>query len=199
LVEPTAGHVRLHGIDIVALKRRELRVVRRRIGMIFQEFNLVERLTVMENVLSGRLGSVGFMAALTRRYPPQDIANAYALLDRVGLAGYQDARADALSGGQRQRVGIARALMQQPDLLLADEPTAALDPAASAETMEVLARVGYARGIPVLINMHDADLAKRFADRIIGMSAGAIVFDGAPAYLTDDVLRQIYGDETWLR
>jgi len=199
LVEPTAGEILFDGRDLAKLSGAELRLARRQIGMVFQEYNLVERLTVMENLLSGRLGYVSSWRAWRRKFPPDDIRKAFELLDVVGLSGFANRRAHALSGGQRPRVGIARAVLQEPKLLLADEPTAALDPAASAETMEVLARVGYARGIPVLINMHDADLAKRFADRIIGMSAGAIVFDGAPAYLTDDVLRQIYGDETWLR
>ena len=128
LVEPTSGKVMLDGIDVRRLNRSDLRHVRRRMGMIFQEYNLVERLTVMENLLSGRLGYVGFWKTYRRKFPPADVAAAFALLDRVGLSGYQDTRADALSGGERQRVGISRALMQQPDLLLVDEPTASLDP-----------------------------------------------------------------------
>ena len=132
LVEPTSGRILFGGIDVAAAPRGELRGIRRRIGMIFQEFNLVERLTVMENLLSGRLGSVGFAASLLRRYPRQDISAAFAMLERVGLAGYHDKRADALSGGQRQRVGIGRALMQQPELLLVDEPSASWRPSARA-------------------------------------------------------------------
>ena len=197
LVEPSAGRVRLNGIDLVALSRRELRGARRRIGMIFQEFNLVERLTVMENVLSGRLGSVGFFAALLRRYPPRDIANAFALLDRVGLAGYHDARADALSGGQRQRVGIARALMQDPELLLVDEPTASLDPKTARQIMRLIRSLAVERSRPALINIHDVALAQAFADRVIGLKAGKIAFDGSPRALTPAVLTEIYGDEDW--
>jgi len=127
LVEPTAGKVMLGDLDILSLSRRELRHARRRMGMIFQEYNLVERLTVMENLFSGRLGYVSFWKAFRRKFPPEDIASAFKLLDRVGLSGYQDTRADALSGGERQRVGISRALMQQPDVLLVDEPTASLE------------------------------------------------------------------------
>src|SRR5450755_136127 len=128
LVEPTAGTVALNDTEITSLGSSELRRVRRRMGMIFQEFALVERLTVMENVLSGRLGYVGFWRSYLRRFPQADVERAFELLDRVGLAAFVDKRADALSGGQRQRVGIARALMQAPELLLVDEPTASLDP-----------------------------------------------------------------------
>jgi phosphonate transport system ATP-binding protein len=117
----------------------------------------------------------------------------------VGLSGFAHRRADALSGGQRQRVGIARAVMQEPKLLLADEPTSSLDPKTSVEIMQLLADVGRARGIPVLINMHDVELAKRFADRIVGMSGGRIIFDGSPGTLSDDMLKQIYGGEEWLQ
>jgi phosphonate transport system ATP-binding protein len=199
LVEPSAGRVCLRGVDIVPLKRRELRRMRRRIGMIFQEFNLVERLTVMENVLSGRLGSVGFFAALARRYPPQDVASAFELLDRVGLAGYHNTRADALSGGQRQRVGIARALMQQPELLLVDEPTASLDPKTARQIMRLIRALALERQCPALVNIHDVALAQGFSDRVVGLKAGRVVFDGAPQALTPDVLTDIYGEEDWNR
>jgi len=199
LVEPTAGEILFDGRDLAKLSGAELRLARRQIGMVFQEYNLVERLTVMENLLSGRLGYVSSWRAWRRKFPPDDIRKAYELLGVVGLSGFANRRADALSGGQRQRVGIARAVMQEPKLLLADEPTSSLDPKTSVEIMELLANVGRDRGIPVLINMHDVDLAKRFADRIIGMTDGTIVFDGAPAYLTDDVLKQIYGGEGWLQ
>jgi phosphonate transport system ATP-binding protein len=197
LVEPTAGHIRLSGLDMVGLGRRELRRARRRIGMIFQEFNLVERLTVMENVLSGRLGFVGFFTALARRFPPQDVVTAYALLDRVGLAGYENARADALSGGQRQRVGIARALMQDPDLLLVDEPTASLDPRTSRQIMRLIRSLVLERRRPTLINIHDVALAQTFSDRVVGLKAGRVAFDGSPQSLTPEVLTAIYGAEDW--
>jgi len=197
LVEPTSGSVRLDGIDIVALNRRELRKARRRMGMIFQEYNLVERLTVMENLLSGRLGYVGFWKTYRRKFPPEDIAAAFELLERVGLSGYQDTRADALSGGERQRVGISRALMQRPDLLLVDEPTASLDPKTSRQIMRILVELAHERGTPALVNIHDVGLAQSFADRIIGLRHGQIVFDGSAQQVTAEVLTEIYGEEDW--
>src|SRR5881227_706906 len=199
LVEPTSGEIFFLGRDLVRLSGKALRHARRHIGMVFQEYNLVERLTVMENLLCGRLGYVSPWRAWRRKFPPEDIARAYELLDLVGLAGFAHQRADALSGGQRQRVGIARAVMQQPRLLLADEPTSSLDPKTSVEIMELMADVARSRDIPVLINMHDVDLATRFADRIVGMSGGRVVFDGAPAGLSDAMLKQIYGGEDWLQ
>ena len=199
LVEPSAGEILFDGEDLAKLSRAELRQARRHIGMVFQEYNLVERLTVMENLLSGRLGYVSSWRAWRRRFPPDDIRKAFELLDTVGLAGFAHRRADALSGGQRQRVGIARAVMQEPKLLLADEPTSSLDPKTSVEIMDLLADVGRARKIPVLINMHDVELAKRFADRIVGMSGGRVIFDGPPANLSDEILKQIYGGEDWLQ
>jgi phosphonate transport system ATP-binding protein len=198
LVEPNAGEILFDGRDLARLSGAELRRARRHIGMVFQEYNLVERLTVMENLLSGRLGYVSSWRAWRRKFPPEDIGRAFELLELVGLSEFANRRADALSGGQRQRVGIARAVMQEPKLLLADEPTSSLDPKTSVEIMELLAGVGRARGIPVLVNMHDVELARRFADRVVGMSGGKIVYDGPPAYLTDDVLKQIYGGEEWL-
>ena len=155
LVEPSGGKVFLGDTEITALGRRDLRRVRRRIGMIFQEFALIERLTVMENVLSGRLGYVGFWASWFRRFPHNDIAQAFALLDRVGLTDQVDKRADALSGGQRQRVGIARALIQGPELLLVDEPTASLDPKTSRQVMRLLIEVCSERGLAAIVNIHD--------------------------------------------
>ena len=199
LVEPTSGSILFEGRDLTRLNARELRLARRQIGMVFQEYNLVERLTVMENLLTGRLGYVSAFNAWLRRYPPADIERAFALLDEVGLGGFARQRADSLSGGQRQRVGIARAIMQEPRLLLADEPTSSLDPKTSVEIMDLLRDAAARHGIPVLVNMHDVDLARRFADRIIGMSGGQVVFDGPPAQLSDDRLCEIYGGEGWLQ
>src|SRR5258706_13338068 len=167
--------------------------------MVFQEYNLVERLSVMENLLCGRPGFLSPLQAWLRRYPQPDIERAFELLDPVGLAAHVQARADSLSGGQRQRVGIARAMMQEPKLLLADEPTSSLDPKTSVEIMELISAMGRANGIPVMINMHDVELAKRFADRIIGMSGGRVVYDGAPTGLGDEMLKTIYGGEGWLQ
>ena len=197
LVEPTAGEILFDGADLARLAGARLRRARRHIGMVFQEYNLVERLTVMENLLCGRLGYVGAWKAWRRKFPGDDIERAFRLLETVGLEGFAHRRADALSGGQRQRVGIARAVMQEPKLLLADEPTSSLDPKTSVEIMQLLAEI--ARSIPVLINMHDVGLAARFADRIVGMAGGRVVFDGAPAGLSDDMLKQIYGGEDWLQ
>ena len=197
LVEPTSGKILLDGTDIAGLSSRGLRKARRRMGMIFQEYNLVERLTVMENVLSGRLGYIGFWRAYRRKFPPEDVTAAFKLLDRVGLEGYQNTRADAISGGQRQRVGIARALMQRPDLLLVDEPTASLDPKTSRQIMRLLVELAHENNTPALVNIHDVALAQTFSDRIIGLADGRIVFDGTAADVTSDVLTQIYGEEDW--
>jgi len=198
LVEPTAGQILFHGLDLARLRGKALRAARRRIGMVFQEYNLVERLTVMENVLSGRLGYVSPFKAWLRKYPQSDINSAFELLDTVGLTHFANQRADALSGGQRQRVGIARAVMQEPELLLADEPTSSLDPKTSVEIMVLMVNLTGGRGIPVIVNIHNVPLAKRFATHVVGMSGGSVVYDGSPAGLTDDYLKQIYGGEDWL-
>lgn len=197
LVEPTSGKVLLDDIDVVSLSRQALRKARRRMGMIFQEYNLVDRLTVMENLLSGRLGYVSFWRAYSRRFPREDVTAAFKLLDRVGLEGYQDTRADALSGGQRQRVGIARALMQAPELLLVDEPTASLDPKTSRQIMRLLVELVQEQGTPALVNIHDVTLAQEFSDRIIGLRTGEIVFEGTSSQVTEEVLTEIYGEEDW--
>lgn len=198
LITPNSGHIYLKGIDIPTLHGKAMREARRRIGMVFQEFNLVERLTVLENLLIGRLGYMRPLDALLQKYSPEDIANAEALLNRLGLGDFALKRADNLSGGQRQRVGIGRALMQNPELLLADEPTSSLDPKTSVEVMQTMAELAKERRIPVLVNMHDVNLAKRFADRIIGMRDGRIVFDGSTEELTNTVLAEIYGGDSWM-
>jgi phosphonate transport system ATP-binding protein len=197
LIEPTTGSVILNDIEITTLGKGGLRKARRRMGMIFQEYNLVDRLTVMENVLSGRLGYVSFWQAYRRNYPPEDIAAAYELLDRVGLTDNCNSRADALSGGQRQRVGIARALMQRPDLLLVDEPTASLDPKTSRQIMRLVVELAKEHGTPALVNIHDVALARTFADRIVGLAGGEVAFDGTSDEVTDQVLTDIYGEEDW--
>ncbi|QVL48173.1 MAG: phosphonate ABC transporter ATP-binding protein [Thiocapsa sp.] len=197
LVEPTSGRIWLGDLELTRLGRRGLRHARRRMGMIFQEYALVERLTVMENLLSGRLGYLSFWSSLIRRFPPADIENAFRLLDRVGLMEHADKRADALSGGQRQRVGIARALAQEPEILLVDEPTASLDPKTSRQIMRLLREVCAERGLAAIVNIHDVVLAREFMMRIVGLRAGAIVYDGGPDGLTPAVLTEIYGEEDW--
>jgi len=197
LVVPSAGTVFLGNVEITALSRARLREARRRIGMIFQEFALVERLTVMENVLSGRLGYVPFWRSLTRRFPPSDVEKAFRLLERVGLTGHVNKRADALSGGQRQRVGIARALEQDPELLLVDEPTASLDPKTSREIMRLITEICIERQLAAVINIHDVALAQMFVARIVGLRAGKVVYDGPPGGLNRDTLVTIYGEEDW--
>lgn len=197
LVEPSSGAVRLKGLELTTLNHAELRRARRRMGMIFQEFALVERLTVMENVLSGQLGYVGFWQSFWRRFPGEAVTQAFATLERVGLSEHVDKRADALSGGQRQRVGIARALLQNPDLLLVDEPTASLDPKTSRQIMRLITEVCTERGLAAIINIHDVALAQLFVRRIIGLRQGKVVYDGPPDGLDATVLTEIYGAEDW--
>jgi phosphonate transport system ATP-binding protein len=195
LVEPYAGSIILFGEDILALKPRELRKMRRRIGMIFQEFNLVTRMSVMDNVLSGRLGYTGSVRSIFRLFPKEDVYRALELLDRVGLSDHVNKRADALSGGQRQRVGIARALMQQPDLLLLDEPTSALDPKISRDVMALIRELAQEYDVPVLCNIHDVQLATEFCNRIIGLQDGFKKFDGPTEQMNRGHMEEIYAME----
>ncbi|MEM5528227.1 phosphonate ABC transporter ATP-binding protein [Gammaproteobacteria bacterium AS21] len=198
LIDPSAGQIIFDDTDISLASGKKLRRLRRQVAMVFQEYNLVERLSVIENVLSGRLGYMSTWQAWRRNYSQQDINTAFELLETVGLADHANKRADSLSGGQRQRVGIARAVMQNPRIILADEPTSSLDPKTAVEIMELLERFSNDKDIPALVNMHDVKLAQRFAKRIIGMSNGVIVYDGAPEGITDEHLKQIYGGESWL-
>ncbi len=197
LVEPTGGQVFLNELELTHIGQGALRRARRRMGMIFQEYALVERLSVMENVLSGRLGYVGFWRSYLRRYPQSDIDAAFHLLSRVGLDHMVDKRADELSGGQRQRVGICRALIQNPELLLVDEPTASLDPKTSRQIMRLIRELCAERRLSAIINIHDVLLAQMFAERIVGLRLGEIVYDGPPDGLTAEVLTEIYGEEDW--
>ncbi len=197
LVQPTSGSVVLKETELTKLSSSALRKARRRMGMIFQEYALVERLTVMENVLSGRLGYVGFWRSYFRKFPRADIQEAYRLLDRVGLKHMADKRADELSGGQRQRVGICRALIQNPDLLLVDEPTASLDPKTSRQIMRLIQELCSERGLTAIINIHDVFLAQMFSQRVVGLELGSVVYDGKPEGLTPEVLTRIYGEEDW--
>jgi len=195
LVEPSGGEVCFNGRDILKVPVQELREVRRNIGMIFQEFNLIERLSVIDNVLTGRLGYTGTLRSLFRAYTKADIEQALKLLDRVGLGEHIDKRADRLSGGQRQRVGIARALIQNPKLLLVDEPTSSLDPKISREVMGLIREMAREFHIPVLCNIHDVDLACDFCTHVIGLQDGIKKFDGPPAELDKRALQEIYAME----
>lgn len=197
LVSPSSGKAILDDVDLTALGAGGLRRERRRMGMIFQEYALVERLTVMENVLSGRLGYVGFWRSYFRKFPQKDVDEAFRLLDRVSLLAMADKRADELSGGQRQRVGIARALIQDPALLLVDEPTASLDPKTSRQIMRLICELCKERDLAAIINIHDVALAQMFVQRVIGLRFGVVQFDGPPEGLTPDVLTKIYGEEDW--
>ncbi len=192
LTEPTDGAIHLDGTELTGLDDRAMKTARRNIGMVFQEYNLVERLTVMENVLSGRLGYVSNWAAFRRKFPQEDIDRAYNVLETVGLAGMENKRADELSGGQRQRVGIARAVVQEPKILLADEPTSSLDPESSHAVMELLTEIAATKDIPIIINIHEVPLAVEYADRILGLHDGELVFDGPTANLDDNAKDVIY-------
>jgi len=195
LVEPDSGSIVLYGRDVAQISTRELRQTRRHIGMIFQEFNLVNRMSVMDNVLAGRLGAVGTLRSIVKLFPRGDIERALAMLDRVGLIDHVDKRADQLSGGQRQRVGIARALMQDPKLLLVDEPTSSLDPKISREVMTLIREVAREFHVPVLCNIHDVQLATEFCSRILGLQDGVKMFDGPTAALDRRKLDEIYAME----
>ena len=197
LENPTSGEIWLNDENIVKMRTGKLRRARRNMGMIFQEYALVERLTVMENVLSGRLGYVGFWRSFLRKFPQSDINAAFGLLEKVGLDTMVNKRADELSGGQRQRVGIARALIQKPDILLVDEPTASLDPKTSRQIMRLITELCEENQLAAIINIHDVALAQMYAERIVGLREGSIVYDGPPDDLKPDVLTEIYGKEDW--
>ena len=197
LENPTSGEIWLNGENIVKMRSGKLRRARRNMGMIFQEYALVERLTVMENVLSGRLGYVGFWRSFLRKFPQSDINAAFGLLEKVGLDTMVNKRADELSGGQRQRVGIARALIQKPEILLVDEPTASLDPKTSRQIMRLITELCEENQLAAIINIHDVALAQMYAERIVGLREGSIVYDGSPDDLKPDILTEIYGKEDW--
>ncbi|KQT25121.1 MULTISPECIES: phosphonate ABC transporter ATP-binding protein [unclassified Bradyrhizobium] len=192
LVTPTEGRILFDGVDVTALRGKELRQWRARSAMIFQQFNLVGRLDVLTNVLMGRLATMPAWRSLSQIWPEQDKALAMSALEQFDIASLAAQRADQLSGGQQQRVAIARALVQQPDIILADEPIASLDPRNTKVVMDALLRINKHFGITVLCNLHSLDLARSYCDRLIGMAAGRVVFDGAPSMLTDQVARELY-------
>ena len=195
LVEPTAGQVLFDGRDVTRARGAALRRVRRRMGMIFQQFNLVRRASVFHNVLAGRLGYQPLWRTLVSRPTAADVELAFRNLERVGILDKAFSRADALSGGQQQRVGIARALMQRPDLMLADEPVASLDPATSHSVMRYLEEINRADGITVICSLHFLSLARRYGTRVIALKAGKIAFDGPPRDIDERRFRDIYGED----
>jgi len=195
LAEPTAGRVLWHGAEVTGTSGRTLREWRRRCAMIFQQFNLVGRLDVLNNVLLGRLGYTPFWRAALKAWPREDRSIALAALDQLDMAMLAPRRADHLSGGQQQRVAICRALVQEPEIILADEPVASLDPRNAKIVMDALQRINRHFGLTVLCNLHSLDLARGYCDRLVGMAAGRVVFDDVPAALTEDVARELYGME----
>ncbi|MCX8053002.1 MAG: phosphonate ABC transporter ATP-binding protein [Armatimonadetes bacterium] len=195
LIEPTSGRIWLGDVEVTAAGPAELRLIRRRIGMIFQHFNLVKRSSVITNVLSGRLGYSPTLPSLLYRFRPEDYADARVNLERVGLLEKEKQRADTLSGGQQQRVGIARALMQKPELILADEPVASLDPATAHTVLDQLEQMNKRDGMTVLCNLHFLSLARRYADRVIGLKDGKLVFDGEPEEINETRFKEIYGED----
>jgi phosphonate transport system ATP-binding protein len=195
LVDPTSGTVIFDDIDVTAADRVAIRRVRRRIGMIFQQFNLVRRSSVFSNVLSGRLGYRSSWRTITSRPTSSDVAAAFENLGRVGIAQRAYSRADALSGGQQQRVGIARALMQKPELMLADEPVASLDPATSHSVMKYLEEINKKDGITVICSLHFLSLARRYGTRVIALKDGKVAFDGKPDAIDERRFKDIYGED----
>ena len=195
LVEPDSGSIVFNGQEVTRLPGRQLRRLRRDIGVIFQEFNLINRMSVMDNVLSGRLGYTGNIRTLFRSFPKEEIGRALGLLDRVGLIDHVDKRADELSGGQRQRVGIARALMQDPKILLLDEPTSALDPKIAREIMGLIKEMATELKVPCLCNIHNVQLAMEFCNKIIGLQDGVKMFDGPTKRMDQSKLGEIYAME----
>ena len=192
LVEPNSGKISLEGVEITSLGKRGLKNVRRNIGMIFQEFNLVDRLSVLQNILSGRLGYTCLWRSILHKFPSSDIRRAREISEIVGIRPYLYKRADELSGGQRQRVGIARALIQNPKLLLVDEPTSSLDPAIGHDVMNEFHAISKKLNVPVLISIHDVNLALEYADRIIAMRDGAIVAEGRADEFNEKRLGEVY-------
>jgi len=195
LIDPTEGKIWIFDQEVTALKGAELRALRRRVAMIFQQFNLVKRHTVLANVLSGALGRSSLVPSLLMTFPADERQQALAALDRVGLADRITSRADALSGGQQQRVAIARALMQEPQLILADEPVASLDPALRHSVMRHIEALNREEGLTVLCSLHDIDLVARYATRLVALRDGRLVWEGPPSGFGKETFREIYGEE----
>jgi phosphonate transport system ATP-binding protein len=195
LIDPSEGKILVHGHDMTAARGAELRQLRTNIGMIFQQFNLVRRHSVLLNVLSGSLGRASLLRSLVARYPAEEAERARAYLERVGLGGRGRSRADALSGGQQQRVAIARALMQEPRLILADEPVASLDPALRHSVMRHIESLNRDEGLTVICTLHDVDLIQRYAHRLVALRDGEVVYEGGPEDFNAETFRTIYGED----
>ena len=195
LVEPTEGKIIWNGVDVTSANQSELRLIRRKIGMVFQHFNLVERSQVITNVLSGRLGYINPALSLINRFPESDTEAALKQLERVEITDQAYKRADELSGGQQQRVGIARAMVQEPEMILADEPVASLDPVLAHSIMQYLEKINQEDGVTVLCSLHFLDLVHRYADRAIALNEGKLMFDGSPQAIDDEKFKEIYGKE----
>jgi phosphonate transport system ATP-binding protein len=192
LIEPTSGSIVFEGIEMTHLNRKQLKLARRRIGMIFQEFNLIDRLPVIINVLCGRLGSTSLLRSLFRKFPKSDVEKAIELCERVGIKDHIYKRADELSGGQRQRVGVARALIQDPDILLVDEPTSSLDMRIQHEVMDLIYTLCKEENVPALVSIHDVKLAVEYSNRILGLQGGDVVFEDTSDKLDKETLNRIY-------
>jgi len=195
LIEPTEGQIIWNGVDVTTANQSEMRLIRRKIGMVFQHFNLVSRSKVITNVLSGRLGYVNPALSILNRFPEEDVQAAMQQMERVGIANQAHKRADELSGGQQQRVGIARAMMQEPEIILADEPVASLDPVLAHSIMQHLETINKEDGVMVLCSLHFLDLVHRYANRAIALNEGVLMFDGPPHAIDDDKFKEIYGKE----
>ena len=195
LIEPTEGRITWNGVDITTASQEDMRRIRRRIGMVFQHFNLVHRSKVLTNVLQGSLGYVNPALSLINRFPKDHVRKAYQQLARVGLEEKAGQRADELSGGQQQRVGVARALMQDPEMILADEPVASLDPVLAHSIMQYLETINNEDDVTVLCSLHFLDLVHRYADRAIALNEGRVVFEGSPSEIDDERFKEIYGQE----
>ena len=192
LIEPTSGSIVFEGIEMTHLNRKQLKLARRRIGMIFQEFNLIDRLPVIINVLCGRLGSTSLLRSLFRKFHKSDVEKAIELCERVGIKDHIYKRADELSGGQRQRVGVARALIQNPDILLVDEPISSLDMRIQHEVMDLIYSLCKEENVPALVSLHDVKLAVEYSNRILGLQDGVVVFEGTSDKLDKETLNRIY-------
>ncbi len=195
LVEPTSGRIFLNDKEITGASPSHLRQLRKNIGMVFQQYNLVDRFSVQTNVLSGKLASVSNMASLLNLFSEEDIEKSRQVLNRLGLAGRELKRADKLSGGQQQRVGLARVLMQNPQLVLADEPVSSLDPMTSNQIMDLLTEFNKKEGVTVICNLHLPSLAKKYGTRIIVLSKGRVVYDGSPKDLSEAQLSAYYDSQ----